>query len=160
MWRFAASLRKGGYEGPNLHLLHNTMSRSSTYKQNSLPRSWHTSVLISSVISRRADVRRYAESHFVPSGSSLNFVSCSDPSIQDDESHGMRRGNYGRAFVTGTSSAGNRSTTRGRDGWAHAVHRASPVGVRKMCRPSPPAVSSWPTPIPTLRVPIMLSYAD
>jgi hypothetical protein len=45
MWWFAASLRKGGYEGPNLHLLHSTMSRSSTYKQNSLPRSWHTSVL-------------------------------------------------------------------------------------------------------------------
>jgi hypothetical protein len=45
MWWFAASLRKGGYEGPNLHLLHSTMSRSSTYKQNSLPRSWHTTVL-------------------------------------------------------------------------------------------------------------------
>ena len=29
MWRFAASLRKGGCEGPNLHLLHSTMSRSS-----------------------------------------------------------------------------------------------------------------------------------
>ena len=36
---------KGGGEGPHLHLLHSTMSRSSTYKQNSLPRSWHTLVL-------------------------------------------------------------------------------------------------------------------
>src|SRR6476660_8150319 len=31
MWRFAATLRKGGCEGPNLHLLHSTTSRSSTY---------------------------------------------------------------------------------------------------------------------------------
>jgi hypothetical protein len=31
MWWFAASLRKGGSEGPNLHLLHSTMSRSLTY---------------------------------------------------------------------------------------------------------------------------------
>src|SRR5258708_6707239 len=45
MWWFAATLRKGGGEGPHLHLLQSTMSRSSTYKQNSLPRSWHTSVL-------------------------------------------------------------------------------------------------------------------
>jgi hypothetical protein len=42
MWWFAATLRKGGCEGPNLHLLHSTMSKSSIYKQNSLPRSWHT----------------------------------------------------------------------------------------------------------------------
>jgi hypothetical protein len=42
MWWFAATLREGGGEGPHLHLLHSTMSRSSTYKQNSLPRSWHT----------------------------------------------------------------------------------------------------------------------
>src|SRR6185369_8153244 len=45
MWWFAATLREGGGEGPHLHLLHSTMSRSSTYKQNSLPRSWHTYVL-------------------------------------------------------------------------------------------------------------------
>ena len=31
MWWFAATLRKGGCEGPNLHLLHSTTSRSSTY---------------------------------------------------------------------------------------------------------------------------------
>jgi hypothetical protein len=42
MWWFAATLRKSGGEGPHLHLLHSTISRSSTYKQNSLPRSWHT----------------------------------------------------------------------------------------------------------------------
>jgi hypothetical protein len=33
---------QGGCEGPNLHLLHSTMSKSSIYKQNSSPRSWHT----------------------------------------------------------------------------------------------------------------------
>ena len=33
MWWFAASLRTGGYEGPNLHLLHSTMSKSSTYNR-------------------------------------------------------------------------------------------------------------------------------
>jgi hypothetical protein len=42
MWWFAATLRKGGGEGPNLHLLHSTVSKSSIYKQNSSPRSWHT----------------------------------------------------------------------------------------------------------------------
>jgi hypothetical protein len=36
MWWFAASLREGGCEGPNLHLLHSTMSRSSTYKRTPL----------------------------------------------------------------------------------------------------------------------------
>ena len=35
MWWFAASLRKGGCEGPHLHLRHSTMSKSSIYKQNS-----------------------------------------------------------------------------------------------------------------------------
>src|SRR4051812_30438164 len=36
MWRFAATLRKGGGEGPNLHLLHSTMSESP-YLQTELP---------------------------------------------------------------------------------------------------------------------------
>src|SRR6185295_11309268 len=31
MWWFAATLRKGGCEGPHLHLLHSTTSKSSTY---------------------------------------------------------------------------------------------------------------------------------
>jgi hypothetical protein len=36
MWRFAATLRKGGGEGPNLHLLHSTMLESP-YLQTELP---------------------------------------------------------------------------------------------------------------------------
>ena len=36
MWWFAATLRKGGGEGPNLHLLHSTMSESP-YLQTELP---------------------------------------------------------------------------------------------------------------------------
>jgi hypothetical protein len=32
MWWFAATLRKGGCEGPNLHLLHSIVSKSSIYK--------------------------------------------------------------------------------------------------------------------------------
>ena len=75
MWWFAATLRKGGYEGPNLHLLHSTMSGSSTYKQNSLPRSWHTSVLKLRVVSRRSHLRCCTLSHVVSSAVCLRFMS-------------------------------------------------------------------------------------
>jgi hypothetical protein len=33
---------KRGCEGPNLHLLHSIVSKSSIYEQNSLPRLWRT----------------------------------------------------------------------------------------------------------------------
>jgi len=49
---------QGGCEGPHLHLLHSTVSKSSIYKQNSSPRSWHTSVPKSRVIWRSSELRR------------------------------------------------------------------------------------------------------
>jgi hypothetical protein len=48
---------QGGSEGPDLHLLHSTVSKSSIYKQNSSPRSWHTSDLKSLVTRRLSDQR-------------------------------------------------------------------------------------------------------
>jgi len=46
MWWFAATLRTGGDEGPTTFISCTApCSKVLTYKQNSLPRSWHTWVL-------------------------------------------------------------------------------------------------------------------
>ena|SRR5712671_1797889 len=57
MWRFAATLRKGGGEGPTTFISCTApCPKVFTYKQNSLPRSWHTWLLKFDVHPRRSEL--------------------------------------------------------------------------------------------------------
>ena len=92
--RSSANAACGGLQPPtagrlrtaNLHLLHSTMSKSSIYKQNSSPRSWHTYVL-------KPDIHAPRNSH----QASTDIVSLSCP-ISD------------RCFAPFTAFSGNTLT--------------------------------------------------
>jgi hypothetical protein len=76
MWWFAATLRTGGDEGPTTFISCTApCSKVLTYKQNSLPRSWHTQVLKLRVQSHVAELGLCAASHVMSTGFCLTFVS-------------------------------------------------------------------------------------